>query len=803
MPSYFFYATIIYLLFVVYGSLVPLEFKAMPLNEALDHFRNIRYLNLGIGSLADWVANILFMVPLTFLWFTLLTKYSRFPAKIFWFILIWIACFLLALAIEFTQLFFPPRTVSINDIIAESLGSFIGCIAGWIFGQRFIIWLQKWHQEAQINSWDRYLQLYLFGLFLYAVLPLDLTLSPIELYHKWNEGRIVFLPFGNLKTSLIENIYQWGSEIALWLPVPLLWQRAYRLSRFQLYRRLLLAALAIEFFQLFVYSRVTDITDILLALLGGGLGIQLTKYFIDVTSVKIAPTSVQTQLNRSLGKGALFCLAWSFLLMGVFWYPFNFDFDRALILERTHSFFKIPFYSYYYGSEFRAITEVFHKILFFIPLGGAFAFISWRYHFKAFSRFISYFWITLTALGIEAGQILLPTKSADLTDWALEVTGGIIGYRVLKQLLTNRNCQPSADGYAKPSIAASRLLGHTEQEIPAVLDRLLSKEEVNQAIECQINNTKFSKIHPWIVLVAWISLLALALFFLNQLPFIPYNVRELITGQYAWLRCIGLSTSLFWCLGFPVWFLVRILTSKRKNFEYCWTGVAVHSVFAWILIRLFAPLESIHDIVGSPILTNISAELELFLRFMAFFGIFSLLFFGAIMMVHSLLGYYPHLLKYYITGFAGLIILLPIYYWGVVLEAATDNIIELLADEGRSWRIALIALYVLLFAFIGSACSALLALKQWHKLLWILLAGFISYPLGYWLLQGGTEPFIMKYGVVFSALQFLFSTNRSDHVTETILKLRFYFAHTAFMLIIVITQFPQWLLIYQQQKKQH
>jgi hypothetical protein len=211
-------------------------------------------------------------------------------------------------------------------------------------------------------------------------------------------------------------------------------------------------------------------------------------------------------------------------------------------------------------------------------------------------------------------------------------------------------------------------------------------------------------------------------------------------------------------------------------------------------------LESIHDIVGSPILTNIPVELELFLRLNAFIGIFSLLLFGAVMMVNSLSGYYHRLFRYYITGFFSFIILLPIYYWGVVLEASTDNITELLPDEGRSCWVVLIALYIFLSGFIGSACSALLALKQGYKLIWILLAGVISYPLGYLLMQWGTEQFIMKYGVVFSALQFLFSTDRNHYIVDEVLKLRFYFAHTAFISMIIITQYPQWFVIYQQQK---
>jgi VanZ family protein len=799
MTRYIFYAAALYSLFVIYGSLVPLHYRYIALNDALNQFKNIRYLNLGIGSLADWVANILLMVPLAFLWFLLLTKNARLPAKIFLFIFVWLACFLLAMAIEFTQLFFPPRTVSINDIIAEGLGSFIGCITGWFFGYRLIAWIQQWYLEADINSWDRYLQIYLFGLFLYAVLPLDLTLSPVEIYHKWNEGRVTLLPFGNLKTSFVENIYQWGSEALLWLPVPLLWQRTHRLTRFQLYQRLFLASLVIEFFQLFVYSRVTDTTDILLALLGGGIGIQLIKYFSDASLAKPTQTRFQTILSGSVCCGVLFCLVWSVLLMSVFWYPFNFDIDSALISERKYTFFKIPFYSYYYGTEFRAITEVFHKILFFIPLGIALAFISWDYRFRSVSRFVSYFWIALTALGIEFGQILLPKKNADLTDWVLEVTGGIIGYVVSKQLLTNQYYQKSTHGFYSPSIAASSLYGRTEQETPAKFRHYLSKYKVNQMIDRRVYDIKTPN-KLWIMLVIGVSILALILHFLSKLSFIPYNVRELISGQYPWLRHFGLSSMLFWCLGFPVWFLARILASERENLWYCWTGVGVHSIVALALIRLSAPLESIHDIVGSSTLTIIPAELELFLRLMAFFGIFSLLLFGAVMMANSLLGCYSHLFKYYVAGFVSFIILLPIYYWGVVLEAGTDNIIELLPDEGRSWWIVLIALYILLFTFIGSACSALLALKQWHKLIWILLGGFISYPLGYLLIQWGTEQFILKYGVVFSAMQFLFSADRNHYVLDESLKLRFYSAHTALILMIVITQFPQWLAIPRQQK---
>jgi VanZ family protein len=798
MRHYLLIGAIAYLVFVIYGSLVPLNFRPISMEDALWRFENIRYLDLGIGSLADWVANILLIIPLAFLWFILLATNTRLPVKIFFSVVIWLTCFFLALAIEFTQLFFPPRTVSINDIIAEALGAFIGIVAGWLFGQRLWAWLQQWHQETEIKTFDRYLQIYLFGLFLYAVLPLDLTISPVELYHKWHEGRIILLPFGSLKSNFIENIYQWVSEMALWFPVPLLWQRMGCFNKIQLYLRVFFAALAIEFFQLFVYSRVTDVTDILLALLGGSIGIQLTKYFFEASD-RAEQTGSPPVLNQVLRWSSWLCLFWSLLLIGVFWYPFNFVIDRTFIAENIKSFFKVPFYSYYYGTEFRAITEVFHKVLFFAPLGVALAFISWGYGFITFSRYVAYFWIALTATGIEAGQLLLPDKNADLTDWLLEVGGGLIGYVIVKQQLMNQSSQKSMPGFYKYSSVSTHLDERAKYENPVTFNRQPAAYKIHQANKNGLNDTSFSQIHPGIMLFIWICITAFTLFFTGQFSSIPYNIRELISGPYGWLQCFGLATVLFWCLGFPVWFLGRILARKREFLWYCLPGVGVHSIIAWALIRLSAPIESIHDIVGFPILTNIPAELEISLRFMALFGIFSLLSFGSVLTVNSILGFYRHLFRYYIAGFFSFFILLSIYYWGIVVEAATDNVIELLPDEGNSWRALLILFYIFLFLFVGSACSALLAFKQWRKLILVMVAGFISYPLGYFLMQGGTEQFIVKYGVMYSALQFLLSTDRKHYLIDEILQLRFFAVHTVLLFITIIAQFPQWGTLYRHQ----
>ncbi len=59
--------TLLYALFCLYGSWVPFHFRGVGLDEAMDRFRNLPYLQIGVGRRADWVANLLLFMPLGFL----------------------------------------------------------------------------------------------------------------------------------------------------------------------------------------------------------------------------------------------------------------------------------------------------------------------------------------------------------------------------------------------------------------------------------------------------------------------------------------------------------------------------------------------------------------------------------------------------------------------------------------------------------------------------------------------------------------------------------------------------------------
>lgn len=425
-------AALLYTAFVVYGSLVPLEYRTMPLAEAGRRFRDIPWLELGIGSRADWVANLLLFIPLAFLWLGVLWHRRSIWLRMAASLLVCAGAALLSIAIEFTQLFFPPRTVSQNDLLAEAIGAVLGVLAWWGTGPRVARWAGDWLAGRGDRSLARrLLYLYLAGLFAYNLLPLDLTISPVELFHKWQEGRVLLLPFSALPGEPALAVYELLSDVAIWVPVGLLWVMNGG-SRLHGWRNSLLAALALEFLQLWVYSRVSDVTDVFTAALGAWIGVT-----VGARAALSAPAVRSHHPGYTVGfVSAMAVLAWSGVLAAVFWYPFDFSSDAQFLRERLASLQRAPFTAYYYGTEFRAVTEVLHKVLFFLPLGCLLGLAAHGFRLRgAWLRVFALLLGMALAGVIEGVQLALPGKNADLTDWALACLGVALGVWLAAALL--------------------------------------------------------------------------------------------------------------------------------------------------------------------------------------------------------------------------------------------------------------------------------------------------------------------------------------------------------------------------------
>lgn len=276
-------------------------------------------------------------------------------------------------------------------------------------------------------------------------------------------------------------------------------------------------------------------------------------------------------------------------------------------------------------------------------------------------------------------------------------------------------------------------------------------------------------------------------------PHVPYNIRELFAGDHRLLTLLVLVVTLYWSFGIPIWLTLWF----KMRF---WLGTAIvpsvviHGLIAYGLLRISVPMESIHDIVGSPI-CNWPWEWELLGRFVALFAVFSLMLCGgalAVLATRSGRVSQSRLLWRWVGITA---VFFPILHWVVVTNAATDNLTELMAGGGSWFATVLLCGWLFIVAFAASGVSARAAGVARYSLGTGVLMVLCSLLLGYFAFRWGTANEIHKYGQQFSAMQFLLSPDRAHYVEGWILAFRYAVAHILAVGMIAITQYPFWISI--------
>lgn len=286
-------------------------------------------------------------------------------------------------------------------------------------------------------------------------------------------------------------------------------------------------------------------------------------------------------------------------------------------------------------------------------------------------------------------------------------------------------------------------------------------------------------------LLGWLAILS---------PRVPYNIRELFATDYPLLTLFIFLCFLYWGFGIPVYLALWISKGRWIRIMLFPLLVVLHGAVAYIFLRISVPMESIYDIVGSPIL-NWSWEWELLGRFVALFGIFSLFLIGGVLV--ALLQSYDYFFKWKLIWrwIVNVIILLPIGYWVVVKQAATDNLTELMKAGGNWISIVLLCSWIFIIACVTS--TLLVHILGWrrYRLISAILLVLLSFPIGYLTLHFGTENAIYKYGQVFSAMQFLFSVSREHYLEIQDIIFRYIIFHTITIGIITLVQYPFWSLM--------
>ena len=443
---------LIYLAFVIYGSLVPLDFHYLPIDQAWLIFHNIPYLKLGVASRADWIANIVLYIPLAFWGCAWATGYksNRLPGLTVFGIFLF--CITVAIAVEFTQIFFAPRTVSLNDLIAETLGT-IGGVTLWVLGHRRITKLWKAFREGGRESVLAALTLLSVAYVVLSLFPYDFVISPSELSSALSSGRHGWLLAGNCSADWIRcSARQIGELIAI-TPLGILIGLAFPKIRYQ---RIFLIGIALgfalEILQLLLVSGTSQGISIILRgvglLSGTVIGHSLNMHrLVPVARIiwRITPFVALPYLLFVTAVNGLFSRPWLGLADG---------------LSRFNNVRIMPFYYHYFSSEAAAMASLFAQAVMYAPIG----IVLWAGYFvksqQAAPKFLLAALVTIgLSLPIEVGKLMVPSKHPDFTNILIGATSAFIIWALaywVQCVLTSKKLPQGANTSAKnPSPAQS------------------------------------------------------------------------------------------------------------------------------------------------------------------------------------------------------------------------------------------------------------------------------------------------------------------------------------------------------------
>ncbi len=353
-----------YVAFVVYGSLVPFDYRPRPWGEAWELFQHIRLLNVGAQGRADWIANGVLYLPLAFLTVQVLAGRRRCPSLLTAGTAL-LFCLGLAVTVEFVQLFFPPRTVSLNDLLAEGIGSLLGIGLATIWGERFRGFVADMARDhAQLST--RMLKAYAFAYVAISLFPYDFLLSMAELTAKIQSGAWGwFIAPGTWHGGLGLSVAKPLGEALATAPLGYLVCRLRPRTRCWTAARALAAGAVlgglIEIVQFFIVSGISQGLSLATRALGFYAGVWLARQDGALHPSRLA----------SIARRHLFVLSGLYLLALVTvngWFEQRWQgMEQAMRVLAELRF--LPFYYHYYTTEQAALQSVTAVALMYAPIG--------------------------------------------------------------------------------------------------------------------------------------------------------------------------------------------------------------------------------------------------------------------------------------------------------------------------------------------------------------------------------------------------------------------------------------------------
>ncbi len=421
-----------YLLFIVYGSLVPLDFRPRPFEEAWQAFLGIQYFALGVDSRADWIANGVLYFPLSYLLCAALGTSRRAPlTQVLHATIVFLFCAAVAAGVEFTQLFFPPRTVSLNDLIAELVGSAAGIAVRLIWGEA----LERLRSAMSIGGAGAiraFAVVYLLAYLAASLFPFDFYISAAEFSQKLASDAYGMLLAPGMCDKFSLCSLRLFAESLFVVPLGLLLsitlgKTARRPHATAVWCGLALG-FAIEVTQLFMASGTSQGISLLTRAVGVSLGVTLHR--------RLNLRRLVTLLPHAGAILALLCLPYLFALMWLNgWFSAGWrGVEHASTSLDTVNW--IPFYYHYYTTEQAALRSLLVNAAMVLPIG--FGYWAWSIrHSSTYANgtaLIPALIATPLAAILETGKLFVPGKHVDPTNVLIAAFAAAAGYLLAVQV---------------------------------------------------------------------------------------------------------------------------------------------------------------------------------------------------------------------------------------------------------------------------------------------------------------------------------------------------------------------------------
>ncbi len=421
-----------YLLFVVYGSLVPLDYRPRPMELAWRDFLATQYLVLDAEARADWVANILLYMPLAYLLSAgFAARAASAGGRLMRAGAVFVACAAVALAIEFAQLFFPPRTVSINDVAAEFIGSGLG-IGIWLAwgGALDRLWtkMERGGPPAMVAAVVVYVLAYLtLGLF-----PYDFFVSAAEWSQKLSRGGYGLLIASGTCDRLSICVFKIAVEIAAVVPLGVLLGMVLGKAAPRAYRTAAVCGLALGLFtevaQLFLFSGISEGLSLLTRASGMALGVGVHRHVHLQRLADLRPYVVRA-LSVAM---PLYLVA---LMTANGWFSVGWV-GEAQVRAALGELRWLPFYYHYFTTETEALKSLLACAAMYLPVGLGYWMwtVRWVHGEASGSAAVPGLIAAPLALAMETGKLFLSEKHPDPTNVLIATVAAPLAYLIAVQM---------------------------------------------------------------------------------------------------------------------------------------------------------------------------------------------------------------------------------------------------------------------------------------------------------------------------------------------------------------------------------